>query len=942
MDVVRPDDHVVLSLRFRGVEVEPATGELVRNNDAVVIVEFPPQAFAEEAYNENDTAPFRPEDTPGRIEMRISGRSRVVFAVPPGLGRIEYSLEGILEALSRAAVVTAHQPSGALFPSKPDRDRHTVLEVPYGVLLSPGLSAGWAHTPRPAGHASAPDSFALWHTRLGVRRPSLSGGFLVDEGESGDHTDNGRIARAAFRPPDTLSELFATPFPPGNRVQLFNETHKRGQPPITIDRLMLSSLGAWLDAHWERPAGSANKVGLVSWRHHATMGRDHAVRIVDIGWLYPYGHRVARSSVSQRVIGADGIAYLHQRQRLLVRQPVRTYRDLGMPFRTVRITTTATPALASTTLPQSAVDGDHAFWPMVTATEDFLFDLEVEDRAGTVLRFRAPLIFVSTEANIQTVRQRYLSGPDTSRRVREMGGRRIVWVGDSPSTTSFDTASVALTTEDEPRVNDEPPFKPFLHNAVVSVPALRALTGKERVGFSYHSAYRHPSPEKHPADVFAVINPNDDGKVAFGPDVSGGMLAPNTAVANLSTTLGPIGGGPDIDQGTFSPKTYFGDAAPSLFGIVPLAEVLAGGDLTGGAAFVEVHDPFDLDPNSRVRIPVLPQMVTESPGATRMRWATTNLKRPQDFPASIFVPEAGALLWLDVVRQSGADPMSRTRCHIGPFSLDLSLMEVKFEHFQFVAESGRKADASVRLAGIEFKGPLKFVNELQSILDPEGFVDPPALEVTAEGITAGYTLEVPNLAFGIFNLRNLSVGAKAHLPLVTTGGSVVGVGFQISERHNPFLVSVSYFAGMGFLGISAGLDGVKMLEASLEFGGALAIDIGVASGAVTLTAGLYYAKAADAKDSFSGFIRCTGAVEVLGLICISAQFYLELKFVGEDPPLVRGTATLVVKIEILFFSKEVDLTVTREFSRSPESYFDELIHGLPVWAEYCDAFATEP
>src|ERR687885_311157 len=56
LDVVRPDDHVVLSLRFVGVTaVTDAKGpRLDRTDGALIIVELPPQAFAEEAFTDDD------------------------------------------------------------------------------------------------------------------------------------------------------------------------------------------------------------------------------------------------------------------------------------------------------------------------------------------------------------------------------------------------------------------------------------------------------------------------------------------------------------------------------------------------------------------------------------------------------------------------------------------------------------------------------------------------------------------------------------------------------------------------------------------------------------------------------------------------------------------------------------------------------------------------
>ena len=695
LHVVRPDDHVVLSLRFRGVSVTTeADGRrrLDRTDRAVIIVEFPPQAFLEQAFADSAKDPFKPAP-PGSVGMRLSGPSQLVFEVPPSLGRIDFSLRDILAACAGAKVSTAHTKSGSPFPASPNLDLHSLLEIPYDVRPSPSVAAGWAHTADPAVGDLAPNSFALWHTRLGVRRTDPAGAFVDEHDAGGTTPDDGRTVRAAWAPvvgDDGLGDNFITTFP--DRAQLFDATGKdRSQPPVSIGRLMLSSMGAWLDASWERLPIQVDQTGLTSWRHHMTMGRDHRVRVVSVGWLYPYGHRVARSVISERRIGADGLAYLHRQERLLVRQPDRDFtNDLGMPFRKVRLTTAATPELASGS-PRSGVQGEQAFWPMVSANEDFLFDLEVEDRAGTVLRFRAPLIFVTTKADMNTVQKAYEHPDNTSRRVRPMDGRRIVYVAppDDAGSASFDTASIELTgVAAAPAAAGDPPFGPRLRNAVASVPALRQLTGKEHVGFSYHETYRtrKPSaPNPHPAGVFAVLDAKSDKRVAFGSDVSAGMVSPDMSMTGLSTKLGPVGGGPgDIDKGTFDPAAFFGDAAPRLFGILPLTEMLKKIDNLAANATEPVTNPF-AGAQTLANVPAsrVPKLVMETPTRTRLQWGTTQLQKPKTV-GEFFELGAGALLWLDVVRDT--DPttaVARTSCHLGPFSLNFVLLGVDFAHFRF-------------------------------------------------------------------------------------------------------------------------------------------------------------------------------------------------------------------------------------------------------------------
>jgi hypothetical protein len=203
-----------------------------------------------------------------------------------------------------------------------------------------------------------------------------------------------------------------------------------------------------------------------------------------------------------------------------------------------------------------------------------------------------------------------------------------------------------------------------------------------------------------------------------------------------------------------------------------------------------------------------------------------------------------------------------------------------------------------------------------------GFADPPSLQVTDAGLELGYTLGVPTVAMGAFTLQNLSLSAGLSLPLGGTDSTKLALAF--AERHNPCIVTYSALGDAAFLGVTVGLEGLKSLEGSIEFGGAIAINLGVASGGVALMAGVYYSHTASPStgDSLAGFVRCVGELDVLGLISISAQFYLELGY-KSVPDRVSGTASLTVEVEVLFFSESVTVTVrwrpTAPCSRSSRS-----------------------
>ena len=166
-----------------------------------------------------------------------------------------------------------------------------------------------------------------------------------------------------------------------------------------------------------------------------------------------------------------------------------------------------------------------------------------------------------------------------------------------------------------------------------------------------------------------------------------------------------------------------------------------------------------------------------------------------------------------------------------------------------------------------FGGPLEFVNELREYIPANGFSDPPSLSVTPSGIAASYSLTLPALGVGVFALKNASLGAGFNLPFDATPASV---RFNFSERQHPFSLTVSLLGGGGFFAIGISSRGVQEIEAAIEFGAEIAINLGVASGGVEIKAGVYFhwLEKVPNKGSveLTGYVRLHGELSVLGLI----------------------------------------------------------------------------
>jgi hypothetical protein len=195
-------------------------------------------------------------------------------------------------------------------------------------------------------------------------------------------------------------------------------------------------------------------------------------------------------------------------------------------------------------------------------------------------------------------------------------------------------------------------------------------------------------------------------------------------------------------------------------------------------------------------------------------------------------------------------------------------------------------------------------------------------------------------------------------------GSPATVRFAFSSREHPFTLAILFLGGGGFFSISLSIERMEELEASLEVGAILALNLGVASGSVSVFFGIYFRLknvAADKSElDLTAYVRINGSVEVLGIITISLTVLLELQYKGSTNSL-WGRATVTLRVEVLFFSVEVEATVEREIpgsgaalgglgpsvagaTRAPEASdgggysFVDAVPTKARWDTYCGAF----
>ena len=370
-------------------------------------------------------------------------------------------------------------------------------------------------------------------------------------------------------------------------------------------------------------------------------------------------------------------------------------------------------------------------------------------------------------------------------------------------------------------------------------------------------------------------------------------------------------------------------------GLGPLLDVAAVADtLQAITDFVNGIDPASL--TIRARYDWRPTMKNFPAGANADQ-------------ALFFMPPDGFLLSVEArasgVAGVGVDVLAELRDFGLNLFPDFPLLTIRFDRLAFRAPSGRKPEVDVVFGGMEWKGVLGFIETLQRLIPFDGFSDPPYVDVSTDGVTAGFDLALPNVAVGVFSLENISLGADIRVPFL---GDALTVGFNFCTREKPFRLTVMAIGGGGFVGLRLSPKGLVMLEMALEAGCSLSLDFGVASGSVSVMVGIYM-KLEGEEGSLTGYFRIRGEVDVLSLISASITLELSLTYDTGTGKMI-GRASITVEVEVLFFSTSVEISCERQLAGSKgDPTLAQILgvaeDGTPLgavpaaWTDYCAAFA---
>lgn len=890
----------------------------------------------------------------------------------------------------------------ALFsPFRPTREV-TAIEMPYRLVLSPVGDTTWQHRSKAVAREGRHE---LWHTRLDSAN-TLGGADGKTDVRAIWSEDYGRPDLAELANTLHPFRMSLDPLDRDLLVRLtagYQEERDGGAAytplPVVSRRLILSSLGGLLDAagNWAlRPAD----IDLQQWQHRMSLGRDHYVRVVYAGYLMPFGHAASLIKVTERKFEPANsstplqqrVARLRQRFFIVVREPVKTFNGArhvnhghAFPFTSIELLTKVTPTLlapddvscrvneAGSFLYQigAVTEGlayREAFWPMSgQGGQNFKFNIAATDRDGHRTTFALPLMFVAGRANtmtakkgsqtakcIDTIRAGYNAEGDL-RRQADIGGESICFAppGENMAgdprlpTDTLRFAAGEVTPHSSTQLNVYPEVK----NAYVALRPVQRILGRDdaKVHVAYDPIYTTEGfGPNNKGEVFLVLtSQNPSWNVSFGPSASasrtdavGAVASPSMKITGLSRRIGLASDLASVQNNTFRPASFFNDAR--ILGGILLADIITeppdgvtgqnapkftARDLpaSGGTpARTEARYDWKTVMGKSDALGILMPRADGSPSQFIMSAVTT-----------AFVGQPG--------KASSVIDATMTNFSVNMFGFVI----LRFDSLRYSTTDGRKPDITVAMhpsKAVMFGGPLNFVNKLRELLPSDGFSDPSAITVTPSGISAGYALTVPHVEVGAFALSGLSIGAEFQLPF---DNEPMSAAFSFGRREDPFSLTVSLLGGGGFLVIGIGTDGVREIEAALEAQARLSIDLGVASGSVEISLGIYFhwltAASGEGAVELSGYVRLHGEFSVMAIVSMSITFNLQLGITKRgDDLVVFGEASVTVEIEVLVFSGEVTVRCRREFT-SPEAdpTFAQLITGLPTWESYCLAFAAE-
>lgn len=870
-------------------------------------------------------------DTAASSKPVVSTATLLRWRVPANAPAIPLSLEGLLAATANLELAvdpalpgapaiddsggsTPHSSSAALGVfSSAAFDSVTHMFLPGRIGLTPrGGAMRMRHAARAVAHGGAVE---LWHTRLARR--TTSGRFV-------ERTEDIVGTRTLLIPDATPDNPNSDWSKAVNAVSRLTDTEAAAvvsqsrQAPGSLKsrQLMLSPLGTWADLRGSWPDAPTLK----SWRHEIAMGRDQSWRKTTAGRMYPLGHAALMVTTTERRLdGTNGRrAKLQTRMQITITEEVLPFTGndaaaRSFPFREIEILSVAPPEDKTF----QVVTGAHVLKRGTSnPPKPFAYRCRGIDKGGRSVHFRMPLVFIANGfANLSGLATEYrkLVDAENSPYVARLDGQRVTIATPASAADAAGSDIVLDLAKVAHASGGAAGFRPLVREMAGWVPGIEDYgSNANALVMRYATQFIQSAGEFAGGNIGEVLLEIDGAPELSIVDAqtAGGLLSQlKFAPRGYSRRFGPVGGAlADAALGKFDPVAFLGTQLQSmkLLGVFPLGALLSTRENVQGLASTPRVVAQTIDGARRQTFSWSAPLFT---GLAKSIDVIAGRLRQAPNQQALLSVNGQAILDLETQQVSAHTSCSITGVEAAVVVLGAELVVVPLESVTFSAAPGHAPDVKVAVGKIGFGGALRYVRTLANLVDRSGFLAGNGIELLPDGVRTSFAVPVPGFAMGLFVIENISLGARFDLPF---RDRVPELALNFSTFENPFRLAVLGIAGGGYVQVGVNMEGDVSLAAALEFGAAVAVNLGIARASVSIMGGIYFVL--ESGDwTITGYLRVNGRCEILGIASVSVELYVALTYIPAENA-VLGEAEIVATVRLLFLKKTYRIPFQKKFA----------------------------
>jgi len=272
----------------------------------------------------------------------------------------------------------------------------------------------------------------------------------------------------------------------------------------------------------------------------------------------------------------------------------------------------------------------------------------------------------------------------------------------------------------------------------------------------------------------------------------------------------------------------------------------------------------------------------------------------------------------------GGKPAVEATANLRDFTISVfDSLDVEFLSILFALDSNGRKSLVPAIGEIKFRRALAFIENLKTLL--KGLEDQLGIDVAVspQRIEISQKLAIPpsspgreggTFTIGPALIENLYFRWGITIPILER--SVLAVHFGLASREDPFTITVPPWGGRAHVLIEATTQGMRLFEASLEYGGMLRAKYSIAEGELSLMAGIFF-QVAPNSFTLMAYVKLVGTLDVAKVITFNGLIQITLTDQqGGTGEKLTGEALVKVSVKIGFIRYSYSFSAHHEETRS--------------------------